>query len=352
VTALQGQVQVAEPGSDARTLSFADSVREQSVLQLGAGAWVDLALGEVAGVHLSPGTELALDETRPDRVALRLVRGSISNDVARRGSDQNYEILAASHRIVVRGTRFAVRAGGTGGVAVRCDEGVVEVFAPDGDSTLLRAPATWSERVIARPDAAVEPALEVATPYVLSEGAPLSLPVFEGLEGWELKGQAVPADGELTMRVPPGSLELVALLAGGRREVVKLDVDPLGVRVAPEDLSFLASEQDDQPPPAATGPAREIDASGVIRAGRPALQRCYERSLKNESSGSHALRLSIAIDPKGRVRKVEPSGQQAGVELPSDLVRCIRTTVSAWRYPAPGGDGISLEAPLRFQLRR
>jgi hypothetical protein len=90
----------------------------------------------------------------------------------------------------------------------------------------------------------------------------------------------------------------------------------------------------------------------VILAGRPALQRCYERSLKNESSGSHALRLSISIDPRGRVRRVEPASQKPGVELPAELAQCIRTAVQSWHFPAPGGEGITLEAPLRLQLRR
>jgi hypothetical protein len=155
----------------------------------------------------------------------------------------------------------------------------------------------------------------------------------------------------MKMRVPPGALDLMALLGDGRREVVQIQVDGVGAQVEPADLPFLKTPE----APIATptpGAEADIDASSVILAGRPALQRCYERSLKNESSGSQALRLSISIDPRGRVRKVEPASQKPGEALPPELAQCIRAAVLAWSFPAPGGDGLTLEAPLRFQLRR
>lgn len=347
VTALRGDVKLLAPASAERALSIEDAVLEHGVLRTGAQASVDLALGEVANVHVGAESELALDAIRSDRVALRLTRGEVSNAVAKRAPAQSYEVLAAGHRVAVRGTLFAVRAGGLSGLAVRCDEGVVEIIMPNGESALLRAPASWNEHIGAA-DAARPAPLAVVAPYAVRGGAVLTLPRLPGMEVWEIGGAAYPADTELKMRVPPGVLELGARLGDGRREVIPIEVDAVGRQITPKDLPFVRVRE----PAAAQLPEVEIDASKVILEGRPALQRCYERSLKNESSGSQALRLSIAVDPRGRVRKVEPAAQNGSTELPAELARCIRTTVLSWRFPAPGGDGLTLEAPLRFQLRR
>jgi hypothetical protein len=352
VTALRGEVHVVEPAHPERLLGIDDPVREHSVLRVAERAAVDLALGEAASVHLSGGSEVALDAVRSDHIALRLTRGVISNAVTKRAEGQSYEVLALGHRVAVRGTLFAVRAGGPFGLAVQCDEGSVEVIAPSGETTLLRAPATWNERVIAPAGAAPEPKLQVELPYARRDGSVLTLPAVEGLEGWQVGGQVYPGGDALRMRMPPGAHDLVALLGGDKRHVIKVEVDAIGAQVRPSDLSFAKAPEETAAPSPAAEPAVDVDASSVILAGRPALQRCYERSLKNESSGSHALRLSISIDPRGRVRKVEPASQKPGVALPAELAQCIRTAVQSWHFPAPGGEGITLEAPLRFQLRR
>ena len=352
ITALRGEVQVVEPARSERALAMEDSVGEHSALRTGARASVDLALGDEASIHLAADSEVALDAVRSDRVALRLIRGELSNAVAKRSSQQSYEVIAAGHRVAVRGTLFAVRASAEHGVSVQCDEGSVEVLGPDGKTTLLTAPASWSERTGGA--SGPTPKLEAAKPYAIEGGAVLTLPSLPGIAAWEIGGQAQPASDLLKMRVPPGALDLVALLGDGRREVVHIQVDGVGAQVAPEDLTFLKAPELHEAPIATPTPGAEadIDASSVILAGRPVLQRCYERSLKNESSGSQALRLSIAIDPRGRVRKVEPASQKPGETLPPELVQCIRTAVLTWHFPAPGGDGLMLEAPLRFQLRR
>lgn len=351
VTALRGEVFVIEPAQPERVLAMEDRVTEHSVLRAGARAAADLALGGEAAVHLAADSELALDAVRSDHIALRLMRGELSNTVHKRTAQQSYEVIASGHRVLVRGTLFAVRAGGDSGVAVQCDEGAVEVIAPDGTSTLLKAPASWHERVGGNAAATAPAKLEITTPYAMTGGAVLTLPVAPGITGWEVGGVAQPAGDQLRMRVPPGALDLVALLGGGRREVVHVQVDGIGAQVDPKDLAFLKAPE----PPAAVpalAEATDIDASKVILEGRPALQRCYERSLKTESSGSQALRLSISIDPRGRVRKVEPASQKPGETLPPELAACIRLAVMGWHFPAPGGDGLQLEAPLRFQLRR
>ncbi len=351
VTALSGAIYVTEPARPERLLTIEDSVIEHSTLRVSARASLDLALGEEAAVHVAADSVVALDAVRSDRIALRLTRGELSNSVGKRSAQQSYEVIAGGHRVAVRGTLFAVRAGADAGVSVQCEEGVVEVIAPDGKTTLLTAPASWRERVGGAAAASPGPELEAIEPYTLRGGAVLTLPPATGLTGWEIAGQARPASELLRMRVPPGALDVIALLGGGRREVVHLEVDGIGAQVDPKNLAFLKVPE--APIAAPVAPAEsEIDASSVILAGRPVLQRCYERSLKNESSGSHALRLSISIDPRGRVKKVEPASQKPGETLPAELTQCIRSAVLSWQFPAPGGDGLQLEAPLRFQLRR
>jgi hypothetical protein len=198
--------------------------------------------------------------------------------------------------------------------------------------------------------------VQAAHPHV-SASAWVSLPSpasVPGLTGWELGGQAHSA-ADLQMRVPAGQLELTALLSRDRREIVRVTVDPLGTRVAPGDLAFARPrEPAESLLPGGEAPGSVVgDASAVIRAGTPALQRCYERSLKNESNGSLSLRLAVVLDARGRVREVESSvAEGSTAKLPRALAQCIRTTVSGFRFAPPGDDGARIEAPLRFQLRR
>jgi ferric-dicitrate binding protein FerR (iron transport regulator) len=348
ITALSGDVRVQDAKGGERRVAMETPLAEGVALRTGPSARIDLALGRVAGVRLGAETRIELARVRDELVTLRLEAGELSNAVAPRTEAQTYEIEAAGFTVRVRGTLFAVRALADG-VEVQCDEGSVEVLGADGVSRgVLRAPAAWRST-----GAASQRQVALPNPLV-ADGAVLVLPKLDSVLGWELGGRVEAAAGELQMRVPRGEAQLTAQLTGGGRHTIPIVIDAVGRRVNPEELKLARDTEEASE--GALLPPMAGDASEVIRLGRPALQRCYERSLKNETGGALSMRLSIAIDPRGKVRSVQAKPvAKAGVaeapSLPRALDGCIRSAVLGWRFPPPGAQGALLEAPLRFQLR-
>jgi hypothetical protein len=146
------------------------------------------------------------------------------------------------------------------------------------------------------------------------------------------------------MRVPIGDRDIRALLDDGRRMRGRVHVDALGARFDPRSLVLVAPAPA-EPPPSAPDPAQ---AAAVIRAAQPDLQRCYERSLRQRPGGALRARLLLRIDARGDVRQIELKADEAVPEL---LSQCIEALALRWQFPAPGGAGITFEAPLRFQPR-
>lgn len=69
--------------------------------------------------------------------------------------------------------------------------------------------------------------------------------------------------------------------------------------------------------------------SGVVEAGKPALEACYQRAL-DRSPKKEEVRLEVVI-------KVEPSGQVVDVTLGKgagpELSDCIRSAISGMQFP-------------------
>jgi hypothetical protein len=86
----------------------------------------------------------------------------------------------------------------------------------------------------------------------------------------------------------------------------------------------------------------------VVRAGTPALQRCYERALRVRPELGARLTIRVQITASGRVSQVTPLA--ASPVLPDALVSCMRNTSRQWRFPATSS-ATTLEVPLRLQPR-
>jgi hypothetical protein len=123
-----------------------------------------------------------------------------------------------------------------------------------------------------------------------------------------------------------------------------LQLDPLGTRFDPAALQLEL-----RPTPVPPTPADAGTASEVIHRGSAQLQRCYERSLKNEAEGGLTLELEIGLDAQGHVRVVRPHAEG---ELPAGFERCLQRAVKSWAFPAPGLGGATIKVPLKFRLRR
>jgi hypothetical protein len=354
VTALSGEVRMNDSKGGERRVEMDSELAEGVGLRTGPFGRVDLALGRVSGVRVGAETRVTLARMRDELVTLELEAGELANAVAPRAEAQTYEIEAGGFTVRVRGTRFAVRLQVPDAIEVQVDEGSVEVLGPDGKSQgLLKAPASWRSATAAERSPASAP---VAIPVPLvSDSAVLVLPKLDSVVYWEIGGRLESAAGELQMRVPRGDAELTAQLAGGGRHTIPISIDAVGRRVNPEDLK-IRRDTSDALSDGAAPPPMASNASEVIRLGRPALQRCYERSLKNETGGALSMRLSIALDSRGKVRSVQAhpvpkAGAAEAPALPVALDRCIRSTVSSWRFPPTGDEGAVIDAPLRFQLR-
>jgi hypothetical protein len=291
------------------------------------------------------GSELRIDELRADAVRLELLAGGVVSQVRRRDPGERYEVLALGHLVRVRGTHFAVTHEGNG-LHVDVAEGVVDVLGADGSELAqLTAPRHWETGVDAVAGLPGESAL--ARPVRSADGvlATVELPTAPRVVAWDFLGADLSAAATLRMRAPPGEHELAALLVDGRRMTATFVVDPLGSRFDPRALRFVG-----RPPAEARRSQGTLDATAarsVIREAQPALQRCYERSLRNEPATSLKVRMRISLDPRGHVRRIELVGD--GATVPPALATCIEQVARRLQFTAPGGDGVVFDAPLAFQ---
>jgi Protein of unknown function (DUF2911) len=98
-----------------------------------------------------------------------------------------------------------------------------------------------------------------------------------------------------------------------------------------------------KPTPAPTGPA----FSRVIKQGRPDLQRCYQRALRQDPTLSTAkVTVSINVGTSGRVMNVS-----VAPPLPTGaLESCLKDAVSRWAFP-PSPVEYETQVPLALSGR-
>jgi hypothetical protein len=345
ITALAGHASATDAQGQPVALTLESRPAQGWTLETGADGEIHLVLPDTAALIVPPRSRLELHTLHAGEVELALFQGQVVSHVHKLASGERYDVLAGERRVAVRGTHFDVERDGER-LAVQVDEGVVQVLAADGSLiTELRAPGRWSDGTAQPVATQLHRPLEKATG---GEAWPaLRIPAWPHVVAWELADADFGAAAELSMRLPAGKIELFAHLDDGRRIRGEVTLDAVGARFDPRQLRWpreRQSEQATEPRPALDGSA----ASAVIRAAQPALQRCYERSMRGQLSGSPSLlkvRLRIDIDSRGKVRRADLVGtdQPAGT-----LGACIQQVASLWEFPAPGGGGLTFEAPISF----
>jgi hypothetical protein len=350
ITAIVGAVEGTDASGRHMALDLGSSPAEGWAIETGAQSELHLALGATAELIVPPSSRLALRSLREAAVELSVARGQVINHVHTLGSGSRYEIVAAAHRMAVRGTRFSVELGQQG-LAVQVDEGMVAVMGENGVQLAeLHAPQRWQDASGATAAAVRSVEQGLRRPHQLAQGSAswpvLEIPSWPHVIGWEVDRAELSAGAELRMRVPLGDLDILATLDDGRRMRGHIHMDAVGARFDPRGLRLLG-------PQAVQGPSREVfdpaRAALVIREGGPALQRCYERSLRglpDAPSGPLHARLRIELDLRGRVKRVELAGTQTLSALLGD---CVRRVAEGWRFPTPGKPGIIFEAPISFR---
>jgi len=341
VGVLAGRVRVARDGTDAADLAIEAELHEGASIETDANSEAHLWLGATASLLLPPNSRITLLRLREREIDIGLERGEVISSVQPLGAGR-YAVLASGHRVVVRGTHFSVARSGEA-LAVQVDTGAVAVMRDQAVVAELRAPQRWTSP--AQSKSKTEP---LRKPHLTAVGAPewpvLEVPEWPRIALWEIGGAALPTAQALRMRVPAGELEIGAVLADGRRMTAHITVDALGARFDPRELRFVNREVRSA---AASAPDLSA-AAAVIRAAQPGLQRCYERSLRNQPAGLLRARLELELDGRGAVRRARLNSDDPVPEL---LGECVRNLAGSWRFPAPGGSGITFEAPIRFQPR-
>ena len=172
-------------------------------------------------------------------------------------------------------------------------------------------------------------------------------PVKEALATWSAPGDHAPAPspalskdrGERTHhlhRSPEARLAKAPILSGSAL-LVDGDQEPFP---APSERHVEARRAETPRP---TGAA----FSRVIKHGRPDLQRCYQRALRQDPTLSTAkVSVSINVGTSGRVTNVA-----LAPPLPTGtLESCLKDTVSRWAFP-PSPVAYETEVPLALSGR-
>jgi hypothetical protein len=354
ITAIVGEVVGVDASGKRVALDLASSPAEGWVLETGARSELHLALEQTAALLVPPESTLRLRSLREGQVVLDLSRGTVINHVRKLVGAEGYEVSAAGHRIAVRGTRFSVERMAPG-LAVQVDEGVVAVLDDDGNLiTELKAPYRWTEGLgglASAPSAYADRLREPREPGVASTHWPaLEVPSWPHVVNWQIDGSAFDTSTLLRMRVPAGDLDILATLDDGRRMSARMHVDALGAKFDPRLLRWL------NPRPlsdAAVGAPKLSagSAASVIHEDQGALQRCYERAMRGQTnlvSGALRVRLRMDLDAEGRVKRAALATQDEKA-VPPLLDDCVRQVAQRWRFEAPGGRGVTFEAPLSFR---
>jgi ferric-dicitrate binding protein FerR (iron transport regulator) len=141
--ALEGLVTLAEGEVllDGKPLAADAVLRARSRLTTGAGR-VHVQFGDASGFVLEPRSVLELAAFDAHQVELR-VEGAVGVQVAHRGADQRFAVVAAGRRVEVRGTIFRV-AGSKDGLEVTVTRGRVVVTDGAAGSDEVEIPAgSW-----------------------------------------------------------------------------------------------------------------------------------------------------------------------------------------------------------------
>ena len=345
ITALVGHGLVRSATGQTRELTVRELLVEGESLELAAGSQAHVRVAEATGFVAEEGSKLALTTLRDHSLVVELRAGAVTSQVRHLGASERYEVHAAGYAVAVRGTHFRVSLDPTATqLTAAVSEGHVSVTDVTGRTVSeLFAPASFeSAHGGGSALVAVLPAPRIAVPP-LAAWPTLSLAAWPDARTFTIDGTQVPAGAELAMRVPAGDVTLRAELRDGRERELVVQVPEGGLVLEPDALRRLLRAPSEGRPSVALDPT---SIRSVLTAGMPALQRCYELGLKQRPDISGRFTLRIAVDPAGQVHRVTP--QTDGTNVPDELLQCIRGAALRWRFPAPGGAGVTFDAPIRL----
>lgn len=133
-----------------------------------------------------------------------------------------------------------------------------------------------------------------------------------------------------------------------KRQLATVIANPTKIALTdPEIIQLVADarKQRGAGPEIGEGDLNPKEASAVVMRGAPALQGCYERALKKNSAlqmrSGVGVTLGITVKPVGHVDGVDVSPS-----LDADMTKCIKTTISRWKFPTFTGHAVTIEQKL------
>jgi hypothetical protein len=340
VTLIAGAASLAL-GDHSAPIDLHTEIREGSLLGTERDAVLHVALGAGTGFVLGPESRLRVVELRAGRTRLELIVGSVANQVEKLAAQAQYRILTGDIVASVRGTRFLVEQ--IQGTRVAVQEGLVEVTRGDQVVALLSAGQSFEA-----PQRRAAPARDLAIHELeraFGELRALHLPPLPQLRNWRIDGAALSAQGELSMRMPPGIAQLSFEDMRGQVRSVEIDVNEAETHVDPLWLAKLVAPKD----PPRSGHLEPEQIAKVIKAGLDPLRRCYERSLRARPGLEARLTLAVRVGPDGRVQRAAANGAQ---QLPQELEQCLASEAGRLLFPKPeGGGSMSFEVPINLKAK-
>jgi ferric-dicitrate binding protein FerR (iron transport regulator) len=309
------------------------SIAEDEVLAVDEGS-LHVLMPDGSAFALGANSRVRTTHLREDELVLTLEDGRVTSDVR---TGRSYYVNAPPYRIRVQGTRFEVRREGEQ-VAVTLDEGIVEVLQGDSVVRHMEAPDRWSSHEgfeAAAQGEVLQPRMEGL------EGAALELAASEDIVRWEVDGLTL-RGAHAALMANPGDYEVVGFDANDRRFEASFDLLAEGGRLEGSDLRAVRR--------APRGGYLAPEAiSEVVRPSYRALQRCYERELRQNNPALHgAYALRVSVDRDGAVVGVRVNTDS---DLPPPLRNCLVRTAQGWTFPAPRGGALTFDLPLNFSAR-
>jgi D-alanyl-D-alanine dipeptidase len=166
------------------------------------------------------------------------------------------------------------------------------------------------------------------------------------------------ADEQLTARLMESNGKVLACekdlarakdeIASLKRQLAQAIAEPSKVTLTdPDIIELVASRKTARP--AGQGDVMPTlnpkEASRIVMQGAPAMQGCYERALKKNSSLQYqhglGVTLGITVKPTGEVQTVDVTPT-----VDKDMTQCFKTTALRWKFPTFTGTAVTIEQKL------
>lgn len=133
-----------------------------------------------------------------------------------------------------------------------------------------------------------------------------------------------------------------------KRQLALAVANPTKIQLTdPELIELIANARKERGagPEFGQGDLNPKEASAIVMRGAPALQACYERALKKNAGlqmrAGLGVTLGITVKPVGLVDNVDVSPS-----VDNDMTKCIKTTISRWKFPTFTGHAVTIEQKL------